>query len=71
VDNSGLVYYIRIPMDEYTQQWFTVCRAVTPEGAAESVRVLLIHALKDTVTIQVETRREISHRALLDKPAQP
>jgi hypothetical protein len=41
MDNLRWIYYVERPLNREPDQWFTVVRAETPEGAGEVVRILL------------------------------
>lgn len=51
-----LEYHVQIQLPGQPDQWFTVARATTPEGAGEIVRVLLSHASSDSGLLRVEPR---------------
>lgn len=61
--NGKQDYVVQVPLTGSTDQWFDVARAVTPEGAAELVRVLLTHRSPDVNIVRVEVRpsQELSH----------
>lgn len=66
MDEPCNVYYVKIPLIGCTPEqligrtgYFTVARAVTPEGAAEVVRALLSNPAIEWDHVAVEVRREI------------
>ena len=58
MDNSAkYTYAVQVPLLGHPDPWYTVARATTPEGAAEVVRVLLLH--RDSLVAAVQVRVEV------------
>ena len=47
------MWAIELPLQGMADQWWEICRATTPEAAAEVVRVLLTHGLTAPCIIRI------------------
>lgn len=55
---NNKTYHVQLQMEASRDAWWTIARAVSPEGAAEVVRVILANLSPDQTLIRVEIREE-------------
>lgn len=54
--SDNVEYIVQLPLIGHQDDWFDVVRALTPDGAAEVVRILLQYRTPDASTIRIVTR---------------
>jgi hypothetical protein len=62
MDGMRREYEIQLPMEMDANRWFTVCRAITSEGAAEVVRVLLNNGVEPGTHVRIAVNLKVCEK---------
>lgn len=54
--NELIEYHVQLPLIGHPDGWFTAGRALTPEGAGEIVRILLLYRSSEVSQIRIDVR---------------